>query len=90
MIRMYARHHVEDYEKWRKVYNDFAPNQADMGVRSAGVFRGVDDANDVTIFHDFHTEAEARSFADASELKEAMMSAGVEAPTLEIWFTEED
>ncbi len=90
MIRMYARHHVEDYEKWRKVYNDFAPNQAEMGVRSAGVYRGVEDKNDVTVFHDFHTEEEARAFADSEELKNAMMSAGVEGPTLELWLSEED
>ena len=89
MIRMYARHEVEDYDKWRKVYNDFAPMQAQMGVRSAGVFRGVDDENDITIFHDFHTLEEARTFANSGDLKEAMRSAGVEGPP-DIWFAEED
>jgi hypothetical protein len=89
MIRMYARHQVEDYGKWRQVYNDFATKQTAMGVRSAGVYRGADDQNDVTIFHDFHTEDEARSFANSKELKDAMSNAGVAGPP-DIWLTEED
>ncbi len=89
MIRMYARHSVQDYGKWRQVYNDFAPRQVGMGVRSAGVFPGVDNHNDVTLFHDFHTAEEARAFANSEALKEAMSSAGVEGPP-DIWFTEED
>lgn len=89
MIRMYARHRVDDYGKWRQVYNDFAPNQVGMGVRSAGVFPGVDNHNDVTLFHDFRTADEARAFANSEALKEAMSSAGVNG-TPEIWFTEED
>jgi hypothetical protein len=86
---MYARHPVKDYGKWRQVYNDFAPTQTGMGVRSAGVFPGIDNQNDVTIFHDFQTADEARAFANSEALKKAMSNAGVAGPP-DIWFTEED
>lgn len=88
MIRAFVRHAVEDYDAWRKVYDEFAKPQEEGGVESEAVFRGLDDPNNVTVVHDFDTEDEARAFFSSDELKQAMGEAGVSSPP-DIWFTRE-
>jgi quinol monooxygenase YgiN len=86
MVRMYARHHVADYDAWRKVYDAF--DRESLGVRRHAVYRTLDDANEVTVSHDFDDRAAAESFAGSDELKATMAEAGVvSAPN--IWLTAE-
>lgn len=86
MIRMFVRHSVNDYEVWRKAYDDFGPTRDRMGVVGAAVFRGAEDPNGVTAWHDFDSLEKAQAFAASSELREAMGKAGV-ASQPDIWFT---
>ena len=86
MIRMFARHPVQDFGAWKSVYDEIDAWRREAGVQGAGVFRSLDDANDVTVWHDFESEDEARAFVASDGLREAMAKAGVAgAPT--IWFT---
>lgn len=87
MVRMYIRHAVEDYDKWRKAYDDFSSSQRELGVKDDGVFQNVEDPKDVTVFHDFDSIETARAFADSDQVKSAMGEAGV-AGAPDIWFTE--
>lgn len=87
MTRLFVRHDVTDYAAWRQVYDDFDATRRSMGVRDAGVYRNVDDGNEVTVHHDFADVESARAFAESDELRDTMARAGVAgAPT--IWFTE--
>lgn len=86
MVRMFARHEVADYDAWRKVYDEFDATRSSMGVTGHGVYRSLDDPNDVTIHHDFESADAAQAFAGSSELENAMRSAGVTS-TPTIWFT---
>ena len=88
MIRMFVQHVVDDYAKWRQGYDDFDQKRTQMGVSGHGVYRSVDDGNDITAYHDFDSIETARSFADSPELKVAMQNAGVTGAP-KIWFTEE-
>jgi len=55
-------------------------------VTDTAVYQAADNANDVTVTHDFATLESDRAFSGSSELKTAMHDAGVtSAPT--IWFT---
>jgi hypothetical protein len=86
MIRMFVRHKVHDYAAWRKGYDAFETTRMKLGAKGHGVYREVDDANDVTAWHDFNNLEVAKAFASSPELKVAMKGAGVVgAPT--IWFT---
>ena len=86
MATMFVRHTVADYAAWRRIFDDFAPTQETLGVIAKAVYRAADDANDVTVTHDFATLEAAKAFAGSPELKAAMHDAGVtSAPT--IWFT---
>lgn len=87
MIRMIVRHDVDDYRTWRKAYDDFATERLGMGVRGDGVYRSVDNSNDVTAYHDFDTAEDAKAFAGSPRLREVMEGAGVSSPP-RIWFVE--
>jgi len=88
MVRSFIRHHVSDYAAWREVYDSFGDAQREHGVRAEAVYRGVDDPNDVTAWHDFDTADEARAFLGSDELKSAMQRAGVQGEP-QIWLVTE-
>jgi hypothetical protein len=52
--------HVIDSAAWRKAYDAFDAKRREMGVTGQVVYRTIDDANDVTVTHDF-TNAVASS-----------------------------
>ena len=85
MVRLFVRHNVDEYNAWRKVYDEFEPQRKPMGVTGHAVFQSVDDPNDVTVWHDFDSADAARSFASSSELREAMQRAGVRGEP-QVWF----
>lgn len=86
MATLFVRHTVADYAVWRRIFDDFAPTQTALGVTSKAVYQAADDANDITVTHDFASLDAAKAFADSPELKAAMHDAGVtSAPS--IWFT---
>ena len=84
--RLFARHEVANYGVWRKAFDAFAPTQKKLGVIGSAVYRSVDNPNDVTVVHDFHSVDEAKAFAASPELKAAMEKAGVKGAP-QIWIT---
>jgi hypothetical protein len=88
MPRLFVRHLVNDYAAWRKGYDAFASTQAEMGVTGAGVYRSADNPNDVTVWHDFATVAQAQALVESAALKTAMINAGVQGEP-QIWITNE-
>ena len=48
-----------------------------MGVSGDGVYRAVDNPNNVTAYHDFNSIEAAQSFASSQRLREVMEGAGV-------------
>jgi hypothetical protein len=88
MVRLFVRHTVSNYAKWRKVYDAFDTERPALGVHGAGVYRSIADRNDVTVWHDFATTRKATAFASSAKLKAAMRDAGVRG-TPKIWITTE-
>jgi hypothetical protein len=85
MVRIFVRHTVRDYRKWRKAYDAFDKERATMGVLGHVVYRSLTKPNDITVSHDFSSINKASSFASSPRLKEVMKGGGVtSAPT--IWF----
>jgi hypothetical protein len=76
MATMFVRHKVNDYDHWKRAYDDFAAARKESGVTSA------------IITHQFKDVGTAKAFADSEKLKSAMMDAGVTGPP-EIWFSED-
>jgi hypothetical protein len=85
-VRLFVRHDVADYAAWHKAYRDFDAKRRTMGVVAQAVYRSIDDANDVTVTHDFTSAEKAKAFASSPDLKAAMEQAGVKGAP-QIWFT---
>ena len=89
MVRMYARHEVDDYGSWREGYDAFHSGPAaEQGVKAHAVYRSVGNPNDITVTHDFDSATEAEAFVNSDELRGAMEAAGVTGQP-NIWITEE-
>ncbi len=85
MIRVFVRHRVADYMAWRKVYEAFETRRRNMGASGHAVFQTIDDPNDLTVWHDFETLEQARSFTESAARKDAMAKAGVQGEPA-VWF----
>jgi quinol monooxygenase YgiN len=72
-----VRHHVQDYAKWRKTYDAFAPTQRAGGVLEESVYQDKDDPNEVLVLHRFANREKADAFLASAELRDTMKSAGV-------------
>ena len=57
-----------------------------LGVTGQAVYQSVDNANDVTVTHDFKTAEKAKAFASSADLKTTMEKAGVKGSP-QVWFT---
>jgi quinol monooxygenase YgiN len=84
-----VRHRVDDFDAWRKVYDGFAPIQAEHGVRAHQVLRSIENPNELIVTHTFDSPEAAREFFAMRELKEAMSQAGVKADSVEISYFDE-
>ena len=84
-----VRHRVADFDAWKKVYDGFAPIQADHGVHAHQVLRSIENPNDVTVEHTFDSREAAKAFFAMPELKEAMSKAGVNADSVQISYFDE-
>ena len=89
MIRMFVRHDVADYDKWRRAYDAFELERPGMGVVGAAVYPSAEKATDVTVTHDFETLEAAKAFIASQRLREVMGAAGVTSVPA-IWFTRLD
>jgi hypothetical protein len=80
-----VRHEVEDYAKWRSVYDSVEGLRREHGCTDAEVLVSPADKQDVFVVHRFPTLDQAQAFAGSSQLREAMGRAGVKAaPRIEI------
>lgn len=86
MATLFVRHQVADFAKWKSGYDGLVSMRTDRGVKSDGVYQSVDDANDVTVYHEFDTIDAAKAFAGHEDLKKAMDELGVQGAP-QIWFT---
>ena len=87
MVRIYVRHNVKNYAKWRKMYDGFDAERPSMGVTGHAVYRSLAKRNEITVSHDFETAAKAKAFLNSARLKEVMKQAGVTGkPT--VWLVE--
>ncbi|MGZ8582667.1 MAG: cyclase [Actinomycetota bacterium] len=89
MARLFIRHSVSNYDAWRTICDDEGEAiRQTGGVTTSGVYRSVDDANDITVVHDLATLDQAKALASDPRLREAMARAGVVSEP-RVWFTEE-
>ncbi len=85
MYVLAINHEVEDYNKWKAVYDSMPPTTVG-GAKFSRVNRKVDDANIVTVVAGFDSLDTLNTFVGDSRLRDAMQQAGVVGePRIEIY-----
>jgi len=77
MTYILVRQKVEDYDKWKPVYDADAARRKAGGSQGTRVFRSASDPNEVLVLLTWTDLESARRFAEAPELRDAMQRAGV-------------
>lgn len=77
MIYLLVRHKVEDYAKWKPVFDEHAAARKEGGSTGARVLRNVDDPSEQLIITEWPDLEHAQAFAASPDLREAMQRAGV-------------
>jgi heme-degrading monooxygenase HmoA len=77
MPHMLVRHKVEDYAKWKPIYDQHASTRRASGSKGAHLFRNVDNPNEIIILFEWDDLSKARNFARSEDLIKTMKKAGV-------------
>jgi heme-degrading monooxygenase HmoA len=77
MAYQLVRHTVEDYSKWKTVFDEHGATRKARGSQGSQVMRGADNPNEICILIEWDDVQNARDFAASDSLREAMARAGV-------------
>jgi hypothetical protein len=84
MYVLAINHQVEDYDRWKAVFDTFPPKGA--GASFHRINRDVDNPNTITVVAGWANVDDARAFTQNPDLKDAMGRAGVtSAPRFELY-----
>jgi hypothetical protein len=88
MSKVFVRHQVADFDVWKSGFDDHGRVRREYELVDAGLYRGADDPNDVTIVLTTNDVARAKEFLASDDLRETMSRVGVvSAP--EVWIADE-
>jgi heme-degrading monooxygenase HmoA len=88
MPYLIIRHKVEDYAKWKPVFDAHGATRQANGSKGGRLFRNADDPNETVILFEWDDLDKARQFAQSDDLRQAMQRAGV-ADRPDVYFLEE-
>jgi len=78
MPYLLVRHKVEDYERWKPVFDhDQGATRRRSGSEGGWILRNADDPSELVVLLQWDSLENARRFAGADELGKAMQRAGV-------------
>jgi heme-degrading monooxygenase HmoA len=89
MPYLLVRHKVEDYERWKPVFDhDHGATRERSGSKGGWILRNAFDPNELVILLQWDSSENARHFLNADETMEAMQRAGV-TDEPDVYFLEE-
>jgi hypothetical protein len=77
MIKMYVRHTVADFNKWKTVFEEVEPFRVKLGSSGSYIFRNNANPNEVLVVTDWDNKEQGMKFGESPELKSAIARAGV-------------
>jgi hypothetical protein len=80
MPYMLVQHKVENFAKWKAVFDSKLDLRQMNGEKSAQILHDADDHNSLTLLFEWDTLENARQYAQNPDLKAAMQEAGVTGP----------
>ena len=88
MVHMFARGMVEDFTKFRKVFDSGEEMRRSAGATGNTVYQSVNDPNEITVRVEFPTTDAAIAFWKSQGLREAMKRGGLQGPPT-MWLVNE-
>jgi heme-degrading monooxygenase HmoA len=88
MAHLLVHHKVEDYNKFKPVFDAHSSARSKGGSQGGKVFRSANDPNEVFVLLEWDSVENAQKFGQSDSTKEAMKNAGV-VGIPEIYFLEE-
>jgi hypothetical protein len=79
-MRVFSHLTVEDYAKWRSVFNTGEEMRNAAGFKNVKVYQNADNPNDVIVAADTSDVKKARAFFSSPELRTGMQKGGVTNP----------
>ena len=73
-------HEVEDYDAWKKIFDNAAPIRKNAGEQSYQVLRLDSNPNKIVHFSKWTSISDAKAFFESAKLIEIRKQAGVKAP----------
>lgn len=86
MIRMICRNKVEDFDKWKAVFDSHSAEHGQTGLALEHIWRGIEDPNEVVFILTVADIDKARAFVSAPDAEETGRRAGVREGNY--WFVE--
>ena len=83
-----VHHKVQDYAKWKTVFDEHDNMRKSGGSKGGWLFQSADDPNDVVVVLEWESLDKARAFASSDDLRQAMEEAGVAGPPTIIFMEE--
>jgi heme-degrading monooxygenase HmoA len=77
MTYVMVLHHVEDYDRWKPVFDGDSDTRKDRGSKGAFILRNNDDPNHLVVLTEWENIEIAKNFVESEELKNTMVKAGV-------------
>ena len=71
------RHKVQDYDKWKAVFEEDTDNRAASGSRGAQIFRNADDPMELVVLFEWESLEMARERVGSEALSQKFEEAGV-------------
>ena len=77
MASIVRRSRVEDYARWKTVYQAGEAARQAAGWRDQQVFRNPDDPNDIVILTEVDDVERARAYAESEEVRRRQRASGL-------------
>ncbi len=77
MAYLLVKQKVEDYNKWKTVFDENSASRKNGGSEGGWVFQSSNDPNEVVVLLKWDDPKNADRFLNSEELKKAMQRAGV-------------
>jgi quinol monooxygenase YgiN len=80
MPHVLVHQRIEEFDRWKEVFDRLGPARAAASCRSTAVFRNREDPHEVVVLFEFDDLAQARGHMGSEELRTAWRDAGVTDP----------
>ena len=65
MVYVVVKHKVEDYSRWKPIFDEFGITRGKAGCKGGQLFRSSDDPNDLFILFEWDRKEKAKKFMES-------------------------